>query len=130
MAASPCEAATSHEMKGYWKGLRLDELDLQINSNLFPDQNAPGLQGCVPSQTEILAIYSSGSGQSYPGIPPRIFRWLARTFHDEYDWTGDTVDGQISGHGKFIFAVPSRHGSTGRLKVGNFSASKKSGLFK
>ena len=93
-------------MKGYWKGLRLDELDLQINSNLFPDQNAPGLQGCVPSQTEILAIYSSGSGQSYPGISPRIFRWLARTFHDEYDWTGDTVDGQISGHREFIFAFP------------------------
>ena len=62
VAASTCEAATSHEMKGYWKGSRLDELYLQINSDLFPDQNAPGLQGCVPNQTEILAIYSSGSG--------------------------------------------------------------------
>ncbi len=106
-----------------------DELDLEADRDVFPDQHAAGFERGVPSQAEVLAIDLGRGGKADAQIPPRVFGGLADAFDGEGDGLGDAVQREVAGD--LVIALARR------LDLGGFegqgrmlSASKKSALLR
>ena len=99
--------------------LRLDELDVEGDVDVFADQDAAGLEGRVPAQAEVLAVDLGGGGEADAGVAPGVFAGRAGAFDGEGDGLGDAMEGQVAGDGVVAFALAlDRGGFEGHGGVG------------
>src|SRR5262249_44638059 len=78
--------------------LRLDQLQLDRDMNLFAHQDSAGLQRGVPGQAKVLAVNLRRGFEANTSIPPRILARLRRPFHLERDGLSDSMNCQVAGH--------------------------------
>src|SRR6266446_8332512 len=103
------------------KQLSLHELSIQGKGNVVTHQNSAGLEGSVPSQTEILAIDLSARRDPNPSVPPGILGRRRWPFHRKADFARHPPDSQVAFHRQFSLAPDVDARRLEVCKVGNCS---------
>src|ERR1700746_2169094 len=76
--------------------LGLHELDIESDGDLVTNQNAAGLEGGVPGQSEVLSIDLCGCGDRNSRVAPGILRGWRWPFNGKADVPGNATDGQVA----------------------------------
>src|SRR4051812_44452450 len=78
----------------------LHELHVERDGDLVSDENAAGLERCVPGEAEILAIDLGGCRQSNARVAPRVFACRGRSLDREHHAAAHSMDRELAGDGE------------------------------
>src|SRR5687767_8898843 len=87
-------------------GLRLlEQLDVDLDLDVFADHHAAGLERSVVGEAEVFAIDRAADGRARTYAAPRIFERRRRSFDRQRDGFGHAFERQVTGNFVTIFAV-------------------------
>ena len=73
-----------------------EEFRVERDGHLVANQDATGLERCVPSQTKVFAVDLCGRGYRNSGTAPGILRRRSWPVHGKEHFAGDTANGQVA----------------------------------